>query len=140
MAIAKVKVRRWAYAIWMEHQMSVLMTTSTDGKKLEALISEYGELCVAYAWYTYVHGGDGIWYHTEAVKHIDEGRYKNSGKKFVIELEDTSAITRFPLAAFLAVPDGCIVAAQHEMAKPDWEEGSKHFLEILTKNPSQPKA
>jgi hypothetical protein len=133
----KQPVRRWAYAIWMNYHLgAVLMTLPRDGEKLEALITEHGELTVVLAWNEFVIGGEGRWYHTASVTHVDEFTTK-SGKKMIIEKEDDSAVTRFPLAAFLAVPDGCVVAAQNEMQKPNWKERNKRVLALVTKNPSQ---
>jgi len=117
----KKAVRPWAYAIWRQKNQkygSVLATLPTDGNKLEALIQEYGELTVMVAWLEYVYA-DPPMYNLEPVTHVAEGTYK-SGKKWMAEAEDQSAITKFPLTSFLKVPDGFIAEAQHVISQPGW--------------------
>lgn len=125
-----VKVRPWAYRIWAQSGYGPLMTLPRDGAGLEALVAEHGEMTVALAWYIFIVECEGRLWHQEPVEHVDEFTTK-SGKKIVRTVEDQSAVTKFPLAAFLAVPDGCIVAVQDAMRNQDWRTRHKKIAEIV---------
>jgi hypothetical protein len=102
------KVRHWAYRIWTGKTGKPCVTLSRDGSKLEKLIQEHGELVVAVAWALYVHSDD---YFLEPRELATECTTKK-GDKYIQTAQDSSLTVRFPLAAFLNVPDGYIFAAQ----------------------------
>jgi hypothetical protein len=120
MAKPKTPVPAWAYAIWRGHNKRhpLLMTLPRDGGKLELLIQQHGELVAMVAWLEFVTAENPI-YHLEPVEHAVEGEYKN-GKKHLDTGTDEYAVTIFPLAAFLKVPDGPIALAQYTVSQPGW--------------------
>src|SRR5690242_15568012 len=103
-------VRPWAYRIWRACHSRTLHTLASDGPALQRLIEAHGELPMMYAWALFVHDEQPL-YHLEPVKHVDEFTSKK-GNKIVQQLDNESAITNFPLAAFLKVPDAFIFEAK----------------------------
>jgi hypothetical protein len=119
------KVRPWAYRIWTDKTRQPLVTRMPkDGNELEALIEEHGELVVAVAWASFVHADPPV-YNLEPVNHVDEWITKK-GNKMIIEHEDQSAITKFPLASFLKVSDGYIFASKDKLFDEDFKKTSEH--------------
>jgi hypothetical protein len=109
-------MRLWVHVLWLQtNRQTVLQTAGPrEDAKLEALINQYGEHVVAFAWHKYVNA-DPRPYNLSAVQHVDRFNYtdKRSGqlKTMVNQVEDQGAITRFPLSAFLAVAEGYLVTA-----------------------------
>src|SRR5580704_4648463 len=103
-------MRLWVHLIWRRANSSILATAGPrEDRKLEDFIHQHGERVAAYAWYLYVNNEPRP-YNLEAVKHVEKFQSK-AGKVYVNTHEDQGAITRFPLSAFLAMPDGFLVEA-----------------------------
>jgi uncharacterized protein YozE (UPF0346 family) len=103
-----------------------------EDKKFEVLVTKWGEEVAAWAWWLYVNSEPPA-YHLEPMQHVDKYS-KGDGNIFARQVEDTSAITRFPLSAFLAVSQGFEVqAAMHkEMFDAAWE----NYQEEKKKDPT----
>lgn len=109
-------MRLWAHLIWHDRNGSVLQTAGPkENERFESMLHEWGEEKIAYAWYLYVNA-EPCPYNLEPVKHVDEFTSKK-GNRIVREVENTAAITRFPLSAFLAVSEGYIIKASVELDK-----------------------
>ncbi len=126
-------MRMWVHRIWLNRNSEhPLNTLSRDEKQIEKLIREHGERTVATAWALYVYE-DPPKYNLEPVEVVARGHWKNGDEKITTE-EDWTRITRFPLAAFLAVAEGYLVAAE-EGSRPskysDRTGETKRILESL---------
>jgi hypothetical protein len=102
-------MRLWAHVIWLKKNPTtpLALCGPKEDRKLEYLIGQYGEEKVAYAWYLYVNAKPSP-YNLKPVKHVDKFTTAN-GHIMATTVKDSSAITRFPLSAFLAVNTGFIV-------------------------------
>src|SRR6266404_9487589 len=103
-------MRLWAHLIWLKKNPGTTLMTCgpKEDKRLEALIQKWGEEVAAWAWWLYVNS-DPPAYNLAPVKHVHQ--YSYEGKPRMREAEDESAVTRFPLSAFLAVEQGFSVQA-----------------------------
>jgi hypothetical protein len=84
-----------------------------EDHKFEELIREFdkdGEFTVAIAWHLYVNQEPRP-YNLAPVE-VATKNIAKSGKAWVDRASDESAITRFPLSAFLAVSEGYMVGAR----------------------------
>jgi len=121
-------MRLWVHLIWRRQNSSILATAGPkEDRKLEDFIQLHGEQQAAYAWHLYVNN-DPRPYNLEPVKHVDKFTSK-AGKTYMNTLEDQGAITRFPLSAFLAMPDGFLVEAMVRLSeiKSRTPEGQRYM-------------
>ncbi len=105
-------MRLWVHRIWLQkNPETVLMTCGPrEDKRLETFIHRQPhELVAAYAWWLYVNS-DPPAYNLAPLVHIDKFVSQKGNVSFT-QKEDTAAITRFPLSAFLAVSQGYEVKA-----------------------------
>jgi hypothetical protein len=78
--------------------------------RLERFIEQHTEPKAAQAWWHYVNA-DPCPYNQNPVEIVIKHQGKN-GKEWLEGAEDESKVTRFPLAAFFAVAEGYLVAAE----------------------------
>lgn len=102
--------RLWAHRIWTAKTSKPLNVRKTDLARLERFITENGEDKAARAWWEYVNA-EPCPYHLEPVEIAIKRQGKN-GKEWLEGAEDASKVTTFPLAAFFAVAQGYLVAAE----------------------------
>ncbi|HWY54256.1 MAG TPA: hypothetical protein VNZ03_07320 [Terriglobales bacterium] len=102
--------RLWAHRIWTVKTGRPLNVRKTDTAHLERFITEHGEDKAARAWWEYVNSEQCL-YNLDPVEIVIKGQGKN-GKEWLESAEDESKVTQFPLAAFFAVADGYLVAAE----------------------------
>jgi hypothetical protein len=125
-------MRLWVHTIWHAVTAAVLQTAGPkENERFENLLHKWGEEKTSYAWFLYCNANPKP-YNLEPVKHVDEFMSRN-GNKIVREVENTAAITRFPLSAFLAVAEGYLVKAKLEMeaymAQPKGSRRMDHNLD-----------
>ncbi len=130
-------MRLWVHKIWLYANDCPLHTGGPkENAKFESLLHEEGEAITALAWAMYVFEEPRM-YNLEPVKHVDEMQLK-SGGKWVQEIENQSAITRFPLSAFLATAEGYCVKARLELETNDKENREYQRLQRIVGEAKQP--
>jgi hypothetical protein len=102
--------RLWLYRIWTGTNAQPLAVRKTDLARLERFIEKHTELKAARAWFAYVNAEPRP-YNLDAVELAVKSKGKD-GREWLLQAEDNSQITRFPLAAFFAVAEGYLVAAK----------------------------
>jgi hypothetical protein len=117
--------RLWAHRFWKAKTGQPLNVRKTDTTRLERFISEHGEDKAARAWWEYVNA-EPCPYNLNPVGIAIKRQGKN-GKEWFESAEDESKITRFPLAAFFAVADGYLVAAEKPLESYDLPNFLKQY-------------
>lgn len=138
-------MRLWVHLIWLDTnpQTTLQIAGPREDRKLEDLISGWGdEYVVATAWYLYVNSEPRA-YNLEPVNHVNKYSSKDGTKTYVSQVEDQSAVTRFPLSAFLATSEGYVVqaslmvegftTAHKEGRRQEWVSANRAQSEVLMK-------
>lgn len=127
-------MRLWVHIIWNRTNRGHVLATSgkRENDTFEQLLHQYGERVLGYAWYLYVNSKPCA-YHLEPVEIVNKWT-SPKGHTFVDKHEDGSSVTRFPLAAFLAVHEGYIVKATMDITAFDDlpEEDRKKIMQGAT--------
>jgi hypothetical protein len=119
------ETRPWLYKIWRATNSTPLSIRKTDLRRLERFIEKHREKKVARAWFAYV-TAEPRPYNLDAIEIAVKRRYKN-GQEWIQGAEDDSQITRFPLAAFFAVADGYLVAADEALVNYQEQSFQKSY-------------
>ncbi len=114
-------MKLWVHVIWLKTNPGVTLQTMgpKEDRKFESFIYRFqngdgfDETRAALAWYLYVNSTPRA-YNLRPVRHVDKFTTKN-GNVIARAVKDTSALTRFPLSAFLAVCDGYYVQASMQV-------------------------
>jgi len=142
-------MRLWVHLIWLETnpQTTLQIAGPKEDRKLEDFIRNWDEATAALAWHLYVNSSPRA-YNLEAVNHVDKYVPKDGKNIMARQVADQSAITRFPLSAFLATSEGYAVQAKlhfdklFELRKQHGKDWIKHHpagYEMLAVNTAMKK-
>jgi hypothetical protein len=129
-------MRLWVHVIWLETnpQTTLQICGPKEDRKLEDFIRQWGEETAALAWYFYVNSEPRA-YNLEPVNHVSKFQSKDGKSTYVNQVEDQSAVTRFPLSAFLATSEGYGVRASMVIDEFSKARDSGELKEFFQQHP-----